>query len=208
MTLLMNTHRFAAAPFQALPVPALQAHVDPITVDLERERDVAPREALLDAAFGPARFRKTCQMLRVGRLPARGLALVARLDGQLVGTVRLWHIVAGGVPALMLGPLAVDARYREHGIGTRLMDEAISRAKAFGHEAILLVGDAPYYARFGFDRRHTLGLAMPGPVEADRFLGLELRPGALDDAKGGVRGTGAADIPARDCRRARLRKAA
>ena len=88
------------------------------------------------------------------------------------------------------------------------MDEAISRAKAFGHAAILLVGDAPYYARFGFERRHTLGLNMPGPVEADRFLGLELRPGALGDAQGLVKATGAADIPARDFRRARLRKAA
>jgi predicted N-acetyltransferase YhbS len=208
MTLLSNAHRLAAAPFQALPAPALQAAADPVTIDDACDGDVFAREALLDAAFGPARFRKTCETLRVGRLPARGLALVARLDGQLVGTVRLWHIMAGGVPALMLGPLAVDARYREHGIGTRLMDQSILRAKAFGHAAILLVGDAPYYARFGFERRHTLGLAMPGPVEADRFLGLELRPGALDDAKGSVFGTGAAGSPARDWQRARLRNAA
>ncbi|WP_246725292.1 GNAT family N-acetyltransferase [Beijerinckia sp. L45] len=201
MTLLMNAHRPAAAPFQALPAlglpaPALQA-ADPITIDVERESDVFAREALLDTAFGPARFRKTCQKLRIGRLPARGLALVARLDGQLVGTVRLWHVMAGGVSALMLGPLAVDSRYREHGIGTRLMDEAILRAKAYGHEAILLVGDAPYYARFGFVRRHTLGLRLPGPVENDRFLGLELQAGALATAKGLVKATGAVAIVSR-----------
>jgi predicted N-acetyltransferase YhbS len=213
MTLLMNAHRLAAAPFQALPAlaskalpapafhplptPAQQASADPITIEVERDGDAFARETLLDAAFGPARFRKTCQKLRVGRLPARGLALVARLDGRLVGTVRLWHVMAGGVPALMLGPLAVDARYRAHGIGARLMDEAILRARAYGHTAILLVGDAPYYARFGFARRHTLGLRLPGPVEADRFLGLELQPGAFAAAKGLVKATGAVDIVSR-----------
>jgi predicted N-acetyltransferase YhbS len=103
----------------------------------------------------------------------------------------------------MLGPLAVDARLRDHGIGARLMREAIARTQALGHQAILLVGDAPYYARFGFERRHTLGLRLPGPVEDARFLGLELRSGALARARGLVSPTGALDLAGR--RHARLR---
>ncbi len=187
----------AETPLQALPVPACQPAFDPIVIEAERPSDTEAREQLLDRAFGPARFAKTCQTLRVGRLPARGLSLVARLGGEVVGTVRLWHVLAGSVPALMLGPLAVDTRLRAHGIGARLMIEALARATALGHHAVLLVGDAPYYARFGFARAPVLGLRLPGPVEVERFLGLELQPGAFAAAKGMVRGTGAADIAAR-----------
>ncbi len=129
--------------------------------------------------------------------------------GAIVGTVRLWHVDAGGVPALMLGPLAVDADWRCHRVGGRLMEAAIERARALGHRAIVLVGDAPYYARFGFERRLALGLRMPGPVEAERFLGLELVPGALDGARGSVRPTGALDLGARRLsRRTRVPRAA
>jgi len=173
-------------------------------VDAERPTDVLAREKLLDAAMGPGRFLKTSQKLRAGRAPA--LALVARDEtGRVIGTVRLWHVEAGGVPALLLGPLAVAADRRCDGVGGALMREAVSRAKNAGHGAILLVGDAPYYARFGFDRRATEKLQMPGPVELDRFLGLELRDGALAQARGRLRATGPRAIhhaPARKISRA------
>lgn len=165
------------------------------TIDVERDGDVFAREKLLDAAMGPGRFRKSSQKLRDGRLPA--MALVARdEDGRIVGTVRLWNVDAGGAPALLLGPLAVAEDRRCDGIGGALMREAIARAKNAGHGAIILVGDAPYYARFGFERRLTERLHMPGPVELDRFLALELRPGALDGAHGKLRATGARDAVA------------
>ena len=187
-----------------LPLPVNDTQVrfaDPIRIGPERAGDVAAREHLLDLAFGLARFGKTSEKLRAGRLPARGLSLIARVAtpaGEIVvGTVRLWHVVAGGVPALLLGPLAVDSRYRCFGVGTRLMREALDRATALGHGAIILVGDAPYYARFGFTRAHTRGLQLPGPVEDDRFLGLELKPGALAPADGLVRPAGAFDLAAR-----------
>ncbi len=181
--------------FLAPALPSLAVQVRPaLVIATEQSADVAARETLLDAAFGPARFTKSSQKLRLGRLPARGLSLVARLDGALVGTVRLWHVVAGTTPALLLGPLAVDSRHREHGIGSMLMRQAIEQAQVFGHRAILLVGDAPYYARFGFSRQHALGLRMPGPVDPDRFLGLELQGGALREARGLLRPTGVMDL--------------
>ena len=160
------------------------------SIDVECDGDFFAREKLLDTAMGPGRFRKSSQRLRENRLSA--LSLVARDEnGRVVGTVRLWHVDAGGVPALLLGPLAVADDRRCDGIGGALMREAISRAKNAGHGAIILVGDAPYYARFGFERRLTQRLAMPGPVELDRFLALELRAGALDDAYGRLRASGA-----------------
>jgi predicted N-acetyltransferase YhbS len=98
--------------------------------------------------------------------------------------VRLWHVNAGGVPALVLGPLAVDPSCRKLGIGTALVQHALAAAEARGHGAVLLLGDAPYYTRFGFSARKTGELRLPGPFEPDRLLGLELRQGALDGACG------------------------
>jgi len=152
---------------------------------------IEAREALLDAAFGPVRFAKTSERLREGRLPAAGLAFAAVDDGRLIGTLRLWNISAGpGRPALLLGPLAIDASRRSEGLGARMVWHAIGHAQAFGHEAVLLVGDAPYYSRFGFSADLTERLWLPGPVERHRFLGLELAPNALVGAYGLVNATG------------------
>ena len=164
-----------------------------VTIRHETASDVAAREALLDKAFGKARLRKTSERLREGRLPAEGLAFTA-LDakGRVIGTLRLWNIIAGSAgPSLLLGPLAVDCRQQKKGIGRKLMEHALNSARVLGHESVLLVGDAPYYARFGFDGSHTLSLHLPGPVERDRFLGLELTPGALDGAEGLLSASGA-----------------
>lgn len=164
----------------------------------ERPTDVAAREALLDASFGPARFAKTCERLREGRHAAEGLSFVATDGADLVGTVRLWHVEIGDRASLMLGPLAVSQTKRSAGIGGALMEHALRRAKKLGHASVILVGDAPYYARWGFDAALTDGFVLPGPVERERFLGLELVPGALKGAGGRIVGAGAFIGPRRD----------
>lgn len=156
----------------------------------EQAGDVFAREMLLDRAFGPARFRKSSEKIRSGRLPSEGLALVARDGDRLVGSVRLWEAAAGRTPLLLLGPLAVDDDCRGSGIGAALMRLAIDRARALGHGAVVLVGDEPYYRRFGFSTRGMDKLAMPGPFERSRFLGLEFVSGALAGASGVLRPTG------------------
>jgi predicted N-acetyltransferase YhbS len=170
---------------------ALISDAAPFAIRAERASDVAAREALLDACFGDNRHTRTCQRLRDGRMPAEGLAFSAWCEGRLVGTVRLWHVSAGGIPALMLGPLAVEASSRQLGVGAALMDHALAAAKARGHRAVILLGDAPYYIRFGFSAARTGELSLPGAFERDRLLGLELRAGALDGAWGMIAPTGA-----------------
>lgn len=167
------------------------------SIEQERGQDAHAREALLDRAMGAARKRKSSEKLRRGRLPAEGLAFVARdAFGNLVGTVRLWNVAAGvcikGMPvaALLLGPLAVSPDVAGAGIGSALMRHAIAEAERLEHGAILLVGDAPYYARFGFSAEKTGNLSMPGPFEKARFLGLELKAGALDGVAGILTATG------------------
>lgn len=167
------------------------------TVDDENAGDVLAREKLLDLAMGPDRRKKSSEKLRRNRLPAEGLALVARdPQGHVIGTVRLWNVEAGVTPAgtpvdaLMLGPLAVDPAHEGRGIGAALMRAAIARAHDRGHGAILLVGDAPYYERFGFFAEKTKLLMMPGPTARDRFLALELKDNWLDGAAGMVVASG------------------
>ena len=170
---------------------ALDPDAAPFAIRAERASDVVAREALLDACFGANRHARTCQRLRDGRAPAEGLAFAAVRNRRLVGTLRLWHVSAGGLPALGRGPLAVDASCRELGVGAALMTNALAAAKARGHGAVILLGDAPYYARFGFSALKTSELSLPGPFERDRLLGLELRAGALDGAWGMIGSTGA-----------------
>ncbi len=183
MTAFVSSSAFAdAIPFAAI-------------VDEERGH-VPAREALLDAAMGPARTRKSSEQIRAGRLPAERLAFSAlRPDGSLVGTVRLWNVAAGtkdgaSVPALLLGPLAVSPESQGTGLGSLLMRCAIAEAARLGHGAIILVGDPEYYARFGFSVDKTGALSMPGPFEPRRLLALELVEGALDGAAGVIAPTG------------------
>ena len=169
---------------------ALTSDAAPFAIRAERASDVVAREALLDACFGENRHTRTCQRLRDGRAPAEGLSLSAVRQGRLVGTVRLWHVSAGGQPALMLGPLAVEACSRQHGVGAALMNSALAAAKARGHRAVILLGDAPYYARFGFSAAKTGQLSLPGAFERERLLALEFTEGALDGAWGMIVPTG------------------
>src|ERR1700759_4843121 len=117
----------------------------------------------------------------------------------------MWHGIAGVHPALMLGPLAVDPACRALGVGAALMARALQIARQRGHGAVILLGDAPYYARFGFSAAKTAELPLPGPFERDRLLGLELREGSLDNAWGMVVAAGAS---ATEIKSSRARKVA
>jgi predicted N-acetyltransferase YhbS len=190
---------------------ALTSKAAPFAIRAERASDAAAREALLDACFGANRHQRTCQRLRDGRAPAEGLALAAvrqGRQGRLVGTVRLWHVSAGGIPALVLGPLAVEDDSRKLGVGAALMARAIEVARQRGHGAVILLGDAPYYARFGLSPARTSELSLPGPFERDRLLGLELREGAFDGAWGMIVPTGGATAPKVRASRARTLRSA
>jgi predicted N-acetyltransferase YhbS len=174
-----------------------------VTIRHERTGDAVAREQLLDVSYGPVRFTKTSERLREGRLPE--VALVASEGRRIIGSVRLWPISAGrgrhsrceasasleprgGL--LLLGPLAVAPDARKRGLGSALVQRALREAKRHSHGAVLLVGDAPYYARFGFSSEKTGALWLPGPYERHRLLGVELVPGALDGARGLVRASG------------------
>lgn len=147
-------------------------------------------EALLDAAFGLDRRAKASYRLREGEKPVPGLSFVATDEtGRLVGTISFWDIFLGdsGTKALLLGPLAVLPGFQASGIGQALMTRGIDEARIKGHKIILLVGDAPYYARVGFQKVPAGRLVMPGPTDPQRLLFLELEKDAFSGASGLVR---------------------
>lgn len=161
-----------------------------ITIIDEALEHFSAREALLDLSFGEERHSKTCERLREGRFPVFAFAAVDEV-GNLAGTVHLWSVRdERGQSSLLLGPLAVASAYRGKRIGDRLMRHALSQAALHGHGSVVLVGDQAYYERFGFQPGKLDRVALPGPVDQQRFLGLDLRPGGLAALKGLLQANG------------------
>ncbi|GGK46571.1 GNAT family N-acetyltransferase [Salinarimonas ramus] len=157
-----------------------------LTIRPEMPGDSDAIERLHERAFGPGRFARSAYRLREGAPHDPTLSFTANVGTLLVGSVRLSPIFAGRVAGLVLGPLTVEPAFENRGIGAALMNRSLAAARKAGHGLVLLVGDEPYYRRFGFVPVPRGRLAMPGPVDPARFLALELEAGTLAEAKGPV----------------------
>ncbi len=142
----------------------------------EAEADAKAVEALVARAFGPGRFTKVSERVREFAPFRRDLSVCAWTDGDLIGSVRLWDVKVGGAPAIFLGPLAVDAAFRNSGAGGKLVAAACEAAAAAGAPAVLLVGDPPYFERFGFWVDAARDIVLPGPVDRRRVMLRVLTP--------------------------------
>ncbi|MEM6589100.1 MAG: N-acetyltransferase [Pseudomonadota bacterium] len=142
-------------------------------------------EALYDLAFAPGREALSSYRLREGVARIADLSLVARdPDGILAGAIRFWPVLVGGAQVLLLGPVAVHPTYQGEGLGGYLILDSLDRARDLGWERAMLVGDAPYYGRFGFNRLEDVH--MPPPTNPARVLGVALVSGAWDGLRGEV----------------------
>ncbi|SDE49527.1 GNAT family N-acetyltransferase [Limimaricola pyoseonensis] len=151
----------------------------------ERAEDHWEVEALYDLCFAPGREALSSYRLRDGVAKVARLCLVARgRAGEVAGAIRTWPVRVGSVPALLLGPVAVHPTRQGEGLGGLLILDVIERARADGHPRMLLVGDAPYYGRFGFSRLE--GVTMPPPTNPERVLGIALEDGAWGGVSGEV----------------------
>lgn len=144
-------------------------------MELAREgpQDIWEVEALFDLCFAPGREALSSYRLREGVDPIADLCLRLRDEGGvLAGAIRVWPVAVGPfrLPAALIGPVAVHPTRQGEGLGGAMMRQVIARAADLGWRRMLLVGDAPYYSRFGFVR--LPGVEMPPPTNPDRVLGI------------------------------------
>jgi predicted N-acetyltransferase YhbS len=143
-------------------------------------------DTINEEAFGPGRFARAAYKIREGGPHERAMSFVATYDGAVVASVRMTWIAAGEGRALLLGPLAVRPAFKNIGIGRKLVAMAVEAARKAGAPSVVLVGDEPYYGPLGFKRIPRGQLSMPRPVDLDRILAVEIKPGAVATLTGEV----------------------
>jgi predicted N-acetyltransferase YhbS len=154
-------------------------------LSVETPNDIQEVEYLYDLAFAPGRQALSSYRLRDGVPPVAKLCMVARGEEEaLAGAIRYWPVRIGGAKALLLGPVAVHPTRQGEGVGAELIEASILRAEALGWQRVLLIGDAPYYERFGF--KQVDGVEMPPPTNPVRVLGRALIDGGFDGIRGAV----------------------
>jgi predicted N-acetyltransferase YhbS len=158
-----------------------------LTILPETAKDAQAIERLLERTFGPGRFVLSAYRLREHVDHLLDLSFTARIGTLLVGSVRQLPICVGDSKALMLGPLTVEPPFRGRGVGRKLLERALNDARAKGHRLVLLVGDEAYYSRVGFKKVPKGRATMPGPVDYDRMLVVELVAGAFEGVSGAIR---------------------
>jgi predicted N-acetyltransferase YhbS len=155
------------------------------TLIKETAQDAFEVEALYDLCFAPGREALSSYRLRDNIPPVADICLVARdADGVLAGAIRYWPVRVAGARTLLLGPVAVHPTRQGEGLAAVLIRDTLQIAASLGWERVMLVGDAPYYKRFGFVRLQDV--IMPPPTNPDRVLGQALVPGAWDGVAGEV----------------------
>jgi len=158
----------------------------PLLIRSEVPSDADAIERLHERAFGPGRFARTAFRLREGAVARPDLCFTAHVGTYLVGSIRLSPVSMGEAAGLVLGPVAVEPAFTSRGIGHSLIAASLAAASEAGDSRVILVGDEPYYVRAGFSRVPPGRLTLPGPVDPDRLLWLELVPGAFEGVAGAV----------------------
>ena len=154
----------------AVAAPLSAETVTPVRIERERSGDAAAVDALVLAAFGPGRFAKTAERLREAAHLAAGFC--AYEGERLIGSVRLWSITVGEARSVFLGPIAVDASSRRGGLGAELVQACLEEARLMKLDGVLLVGDPPYFSRFGF--LPAPAAVLSGPVDQRRVMWLPI----------------------------------
>ncbi|PIB24182.1 GNAT family N-acetyltransferase [Amylibacter kogurei] len=156
-------------------------------ISQETKDDQWEVEFLYDLSFAPGREALSSYRLREDVAPVAQLCLVARDAGNSVaGAIRYWPIFIGddNAAALLLGPVAVHPTHQGEGLGALLIQKSLEIARDAGWARVILVGDAPYYARFGFQR--ATNLEFPPPTNPERLLFLELLPDGFENISGKI----------------------
>jgi predicted N-acetyltransferase YhbS len=141
-------------------------------------------EIINEEAFGPGRHVRAAARIREQGPHDRALSFVCTDNGEIIASVRMTPVLAGAVKGHLLGPLAVRPSHKNRGIGRELVRIAADAARRAGSEAVILVGDPPYYSPLGFEKVAWQALTFPGPVDPARVLVIPFAADTHDRLKG------------------------
>ncbi len=143
-------------------------------------------ELINEEAFGPGRHVRAAARIREQGPHDRALSFVCTDDGETIASVRMTPVIAGGVKGHLLGPLAVRPSHKNRGIGRELVRIAVEAGRRRGSEAVILIGDPPYYQPLGFEPVAFKALSFPGPVDPTRVLVVPIAADAHERLKGAI----------------------
>ena len=154
----------------------------------ETDADRAAVHAVNEAAFETPAEANLVETLRAKGVEL--ISLVADADGAVVGHILFSPVSLIGQSHLNLaglGPMAVAPQHQRKGIGSALVREGLNRCKQRGCHAVVVLGYAEYYPRFGFVPAVRYRLRSEYGVPDDVFMIAELERGALQGASGLIR---------------------
>lgn len=136
-----------------------------------------------------AAFAQPLEADLVDALRASGnaiISLVAEVDGAVVGHILFSPVTIAGAPSRVLGlaPVSVSPAVQRSGIGGALIRTGLAQAAALDYTAIVLLGHATYYPRFGFVPASHFGLRCEYNSPDENFMALELQPNGLANTPG------------------------
>lgn len=163
-------------------------------------REETPADAAAIAALHRLAFAGEAEAEIVERLRQEELvvaSLVATDGGAIVGHILFSDLAVEvdgkSVQAVSLAPVAVQPARQRQGIGSRLIRAGLALVRERGRRAVIVLGHAGYYPRFGFSA--ALAGKLQSPFPGKHFMALELQPGALAGRQGSVRYPAAFGIP-------------
>lgn len=133
---------------------------------------------------------KLVKRLRKSKNYIPQLSLVASIDNEIVGHILLSKLSIENncekYESLALAPLSVSPKYQRMGIGSKLINKALSLAKELGYNSVFVLGDENYYPKFGFKESIHFGIRAPFEVPSKNFMAIELESNSLKKVYGDI----------------------
>ncbi|MBY3210864.1 N-acetyltransferase [Rhizobium leguminosarum] len=167
------------------PVSVIMYKHDLVYLTEDASHDAAI-EHINEEAFGPGRFTRAAARIREQGPHDLSLSFICTDNGETIASVRMTPVLAGTVKGHLLGPLAVRPSHKNKGIGRELVRIAVEAARRKGSEAVILVGDPPYYGPLGFEKVAYNALSFPGPVDPGRVLVVPIAEGVHARLRGPI----------------------
>ncbi|HCJ40441.1 GNAT family N-acetyltransferase [uncultured Ruminococcus sp.] len=171
--------------------------MDNFIIRLETENDRRENEFLVREAFWNV-YKPGCSehyvlhVLRDDPAFVKELNFVMVQNGRLIGQNIFVRTVINAddgrvVDVLTMGPICMTPDLQRMGLGRKLLDFTVEKARSMGFGAVLFEGNINFYGKSGFDYAEKFGIRyhdLPDGADQSFFLCKELKEGYLDGVTG------------------------